>query len=79
MGTLLLDSEQCGLRCYCGDNIRTARGELEAEKDTTAYLLFLDLSLSLSLLFSFFLSQSLRISFLEVVSQIHFHFFFLLS
>lgn len=51
MGTLLLDSEQCGLRCYCGDNGRTARGELGAKKDTTAYLLFLDL------FFFFFLSE----------------------
>lgn len=50
MGTLLLDSEQCGLRRYCGDNGRIARGELGAKKDTTAYLLFLDL-------FFFFLSE----------------------
>lgn len=72
MGTLLLDSEQCGLRRYCGDNGRIARGELGAKKDTTAYLLFLDLFFFFS-----FLSDSHRISFLEVVSQIHFHFFLL--
>lgn len=72
MGTLLLDSEQCGLRRYCGDNGRIARGELGAKKDTTAYLLFLDLFFFFS-----FLSDSHRISFLEAVSQIHFHFFLL--